>query len=171
MKEATVEDVLKIMRNDSKKLDDALDELEQMRADLHKARELIGSAVIRYRKEKLKKKSLKKAEEDDAFAELADYTSRENIRDCYGYDMITENEMERLFYLWDLREEQKKKKSREVYQDQVTKMLDTAMNAIEDKYRDRKEELEEIEQNALAEARRRVQVYNESRNGFLYLGG
>lgn len=167
MKEATAEDVLKVMRNDSKRLDDALDELEQLRADMKKASELIASAVIKYRKEKLKKKSLKKAEEEDAFVELADYTSRENIRDCYGYDIITEKEMERLFYLWDLREEQKQKKSREVYQDEVTKMLDLAMNAIEDKYRDRKEELEEIEFNAMQEARRKAQVINESRYGFL----
>ena len=169
MKETTAEDVLKVMRNDSKKLDDALDELAQLRADLRKASELIGSAVIRYRKEKLKKKSLKAAEEEDLFAELNDYTTRENIRDCYGYDMITENEMERLFYLWDLREEQKQKKSREIYQDQVTKMLDTAMNAIEDKYRDRKEELEEIEFNAMQEAGRRAKAINESRNGFLMI--
>ena len=169
MKETTAEDVLKVMRNDNKKLDQSLDELEQLRAAMKKASELIGSAVVRYRKEKLKKKSLKQAEEDDPFAELADYTSRENIRDCYGYDMITENEMERLFYLWDLREEQKQKKSREIYQDEVTKMLDTAMNAIEDKYRDRKEELEEIEFNAMNEARRRAEAINQSRNGFLFI--
>ena len=99
MQETKAEDVLKVMRNDNKKLDDALDELNQLRADLRKASELITNAVIRYRKEKLKKKSMKKAEEDDAFAELEDYTSRENIRDCYGYDMITEKEMDRLFYL------------------------------------------------------------------------
>lgn len=169
MKETTAEDVLKVMRHDSKKLDDALDELDQLRADMKKAGELITNAVIRYRKEKLKKKSLKQAEEEDLFAELADYTSRENIRDCYGYDMITEKEMERLFYLWDLREEQKQKKNATVYEDAVTKMLHQAANAIEDIYRDRKEELEEMEDNALAEARRRAQAINESRNGFLYM--
>ena len=167
--ETKEEDVLKIMRHDNKKLDEALDELEQLRADLRKAGELITSAVIRYRKEKLKKKSLKKAEEDDAFAELNDYTSREDIRNCYGYDMITENEMNRLFYMWDLREEQRQKKNREVYEDEVTKMLFYASNAIEDKYRDRKEELEEIEYKAMAEARRRAQVLNESRYGFLQM--
>jgi len=169
MKETTPEEVMKVMRNDSKKLDDALNELEQLRTDLRKAQELITGAVIRYRKEKLKKKSMKKAEEENPFAELEDYTTRENIRDCYGYDMITESEMERLFYLWDLREEQRQKKSREVYQDEVTKMLGTAANAIEDKYRERKEELEEIEFKAMEEARRRAQVINESRNGFLMI--
>lgn len=171
MKETTAEDVLKVMRNDNKKLDQSLDELEQLRAALKKASELIGSAMVRYRKEKLKKKSLKQAKEEDPFAELADYTSRENIRDCYGYDVITENEMERLFYLWDLREEQQKKKSREIYQDEVTKMLDMAMNAIEDKYRDRKEELEWIELKAMEEARARAAAINQSRNGFIYMGG
>ena len=167
MSETKPEDVLKVMRNDSKKLDDALDELEQLRADLKKAGELITNAVIRYRKEKLKKKSLKKATEDDAFAELEDYQTRESIRDNYGWDIITENEMDRLFYLWDLREEQKQKKSLEVYEDAVTKMLHHGMNAIEDKYRDRKEELEEIEFNAMEEARRRAKAINYSRHGFL----
>ena len=140
-KETTAEDVLKVMRNDSKKLEEAMDELEALNADLRKVSELITNAVIRYRKEKLKKKSLKKAEDENAFAELDDYSSRENIRDCYGYDMITEAEMDRLFYLWDLREEQRTKKRSEVYEDQVTKMLQQGLNAIEDMYRDRKEEL------------------------------
>ena len=36
MKETTPEEVLKIMRHDNKKLDEALDELEQLRADLRK---------------------------------------------------------------------------------------------------------------------------------------
>ena len=46
MQETKAEDVLKVMRNDNKKLDDALDELEQLRADLRKAGELITNAVI-----------------------------------------------------------------------------------------------------------------------------
>lgn len=167
MRETTADEVLKVMRNDSKKLDDALDELDQLRADLRKAGELITGAVIRYRKEKLKKKSLKAAEDEDQFAELNDYTSREDIRNCYGYEMITEKEMDRLFYLWDLREEQRNKKKSTAYEDAVTKMLHQASNAIEDIYRDRKEELEEIEFNALAEARRKAQAINESWNGFL----
>lgn len=166
-KETTAEDVLKVMRNDSKKLDEAMDELDALNADLRKVSELITAAVIRYRKEKLKKKSLKKAEDESAFSELDDYSSRENIRDCYGYEMITEAEMDRLFYLWDMREEQRTKKKSEVYEDQVTKMLQQGLNAIEDKYRDRKEELEEIRYNAEVEARRRAQVINESRQGFL----
>lgn len=169
MKETTEEEVLKVMRHDNKKLDEALDELEQLKADLRKAGELIASAVIRYRKEKLKKKSLKAAEEETEFAELEDYTSREDIRSCYGYDMITEKEMDRLFYLWDLREEQRNKKKTTAYEDAVTKMLHQAANAVEDIYRDRKEELEEIEYTARAEARRRAQVINESRNGFLMI--
>lgn len=166
-KETTAEDVLKVMRHDNKKLDEAMDELDALNADLRKVSELITNAVIRYRKEKLKKKSMKKAEADGAFAELEDYPTRESIRDCYGYDMITEKEMDRLFYLWDLREEQKTKKRSEVYEDQVTKMLQQGLNAIEDRYRDRKEELEEIRFNAEAEARRRAQAINESRQGFL----
>lgn len=167
MKETTPEEVLKVMRHDNKKLDEQLDELEALEANLRKASELIAGAVIRYRKEKLKKKSLKAAAEEDEFAELNDYTSRENIRDCYGYEMITEAEMDRLFYLWDLREEQKQKKKSTVYEDEITKMLHQAANAMEEKYRDRKEELEQIRFEAEQVARNRAAAINESRMGFL----
>lgn len=167
MKETTPEDVLKVMRHDSKQLDDQLSELEDLETNLRKASELIAGAVIRYRKEKLKKKSLKAAAEEDEFAELDDYTSRENIRDCYGYDMITEAEMDRLFYLWDLREEQKAKAKNTVYEDEITKMLHQAANAMEEMYRDRKEELEQIRWEAEQVARNRAAAINESRMGFL----
>ena len=165
-KETTAEDVIKIMRNDNKKLDDAMDELAQLTADLRKAEELIRNALLRYRKDKLKKKSLKKAAEDE-FAELADYPTRESIRDCYGYDMITEAEMDRLFYLWDLREEQKQKKKSTVYEDEITKMLHQAANAMEEMYRDRKEDLELVRWEAEQVARNRAAAINESRMGFL----
>ena len=167
MKETTPEEVLKVMRHDNKKLDEQLDELEELEANLKKASELITGAVIRYRKEKLKKKSLKAAEQEDEFAELEGYTTKESIRDLYGWDMITENEMDRLMYLWDLREEQKRKKKDAAYEDEVTKMLHTAANAMEDKYRDRKEELEEVRWKAEQEAQRRAKAINESRFGFL----
>lgn len=167
MKETTMEDVLKSMRNDNKKLDKDLDELEKLKADLRKVSELITKAVVQYRKEKLKKKSLKKAQDEGAFAELADYSSRENIRDCYGYEMITEAEMDRLFYLWDLREEQRTKRNSEVYEDSVTIMLQQALGAVEDRYADRKEELEEIRYKAEAVARERAKAINEAWCGFM----
>ena len=47
MKEVTEEEVLKTMRNDSKKLDEALDELETLRGNLKKAGELITQALLR----------------------------------------------------------------------------------------------------------------------------
>lgn len=169
MKETTPEEVLKVMRHDNKKLDEQLDELEELEANLRKASELIAGAVIRYRKEKLKKKSLKDAEQVDEFAELEGYTTKESIRDLYGWDMITENEMDRLMYLWDLREEQKQKKKDRAYEDEVTKMLHLAANAIEDKYRDRKEELEEVRWKAEQEAQRRAKAINDSRFGFLQI--
>lgn len=167
MKETTQEDVLKMMRHDSKQLDEQLSELEALEANLRKASELITGAVIRYRKEKLKKKSLKAAAEENEFAELDDYPTRESIRDCYGYDMITEAEMDRLFYLWDLREEQKKKAKNTVYEDEITKMLHQAANAMEEMYRDRKEELEQLRWEAEQVARNRAEAINSSRMGFL----
>ena len=46
MKETTPEEVLKVMRHDNKKLDEQLDELEALEANLRKASELIAGAVI-----------------------------------------------------------------------------------------------------------------------------
>ena len=75
--------------------------------------------------------------------------------------------MERLMYLWDLRESQKNQKKTEKYEDDVTKMLHVAIHAIEEKYKDRLEELEEIEFNAMQTARQRAGAINDSMIGFL----
>ena len=168
-KEATESDVLKMMRNDDKALDRSIRELDSLVRDLRKAKEMITRAAARYRKEKLKKKSLKQATEDGAFAELDDYPTRESIRDSFGYDMITENEMERLFYLWDLREEQKENKKSEIYQDAVTEMLSFATESIERKYQDQLEELAEIRDNAARAARQKAEEINRSRTGLINL--
>lgn len=167
MKELTAEEVLQSMRNDSKRLDGDLAELKRLRDSMKKADELISQAEIRYRKDKLKKKSLKDAKEQDSFAELEGYQTRESIRSDYGYELISESEMDRLFYLWDLRESQKNQKKTEKYEDDVTKMLHVAIHAIEEKYKDRLEELEEIEFNAMQTARQRAEAYNGSMIGFL----
>ena len=166
MKETTPEEVLKVMRHDNKKLDEQLNELEELEANLKKASELITGAVIRYRTLPGGSRVCI-CEQEDEFAELADFPTRESIRDLYGWDMITEAEMDRLMYLWDLREEQKRKKKDGAYEDEVTKMLHTAANAMEDKYRDRKEELEEVRWKAEQEAQRRAKTINDSRFGFL----
>ena len=48
---------------------------------------------------KRQKKAAEKSED-----RLADYNSRDEIRDAYGYGFITEKQMEKLLDLWDERE-------------------------------------------------------------------
>ena len=47
------------------------------------------------------------ANSPDVFAELDAYSSQEDIRTAYGYEMISESEMDRLMNLWELREQSK----------------------------------------------------------------
>ena len=63
--------------------------------------------------------------------ELADYTSREDIRDAFGWGMISEREMDRLMHLWVLRE---KSNSKSVLEDRVTEMLEQAIRACGSSY-------------------------------------
>lgn len=48
-----------------------------------------------------KRQKKAKAKSED---KLADYKSREEIRDAYGYGCITEKQMEKLMDMWDERE-------------------------------------------------------------------
>ncbi|MBR2576201.1 MAG: hypothetical protein IKE40_02755, partial [Firmicutes bacterium] len=59
------------------------------------------------------------------------------------------------------------KKKSTVYEDEITKMLRQAANAMEEMYRDRKEDLEQVRWEAEQVARNRAAAINESRMGFL----
>lgn len=48
-----------------------------------------------------KRQKKAKAKSED---KLADYSSRDEIRDAYGYGFITEKQMEKLMDMWDERE-------------------------------------------------------------------
>ena len=103
--------------------------IEQIIKDRDTARKYIKDALARYRKDKTRSRSKAKAE--DPFADLEPYSSREDIRDAFGWEIITEKEMDRLIKLWDLREESKNKTTLE---DRVTEMLELAFRACGSEY-------------------------------------
>ena len=117
--------------------EDRLEALEakQIRKDLETARAVIADGLARYKKKKLKARS-KKAAQEDPFAELAGYESRQQIQDEYGWETITEARMDKLLALWDLREESQRRKADDGFHDRVTDMLETAMWGLVDPYAD-----------------------------------
>lgn len=117
---------------DKHSTDDAKDEryrIEQIKKDRDTARKYLKDALARYRKDKTRSRSKAKAE--NPFSDLEQYSSREDIRDSFGWELISENEMDRLLKLWDLREESKSKATLE---DRVTEMLELAFRACGSEY-------------------------------------
>ena len=141
---------------------DQLRELEILRADIRKAREYISKCKQRYMKDKLKKKTLAAVNEEDPWKDLEEYPTRGSIQDAYGFDMITEEEMDRLNELWDMREEQREKnRGKPEYEDNITIMLDWAMNHLEGAFKSKMEELEETEAIVRQDVRQIVNKHNE----------
>lgn len=116
-------------RNTTQQVKDERYRIEQIKKDRDTARKYIKDALARYRKDKTRSRSKAKAE--DPFADLEQYSSREDIRDAYGWELITEKEMDRLIKLFDLREESKNKTTLE---DRVTEMLELAFRACGSEY-------------------------------------
>lgn len=116
-------------KNSTKEQKDERYRIEQIKKDRDTARKYIKDALARYRKDKTRSRSKAKAE--DPFADLETYSSREDIRDAFGWEIITEKEMDRLIKLWDLREESKNKTTLE---DRVTEMLELAFRACGSEY-------------------------------------
>lgn len=100
-------------------------EIASIEKDMDTARKYVRDAIARYRKDKTRSRSKAKAE--DPFVDLAEYTSRQDIQEAFGWDLISEKEMDRLWNLWDLREQSKSKKALD---DRVTMMLEAALNSI-----------------------------------------
>ena len=116
-------------RNSTQEQKDERYRIEQIIKDRDTARKYIKDALARYRKDKTRSRSKAKAE--DPFADLEQYSSREDIREAYGWEFITEKEMDRLIKLFDLREESKNKTTLE---DRVTEMLELAFRACGSEY-------------------------------------
>lgn len=116
-------------RNTTQQVKDERYRIEQIKKDRDTARKYIKDALARYRKDKTRSRS--KAKAADPFADLEPYSSREDIRDAFGWEIISEKEMDRLIKLWDLREESKSKTTLE---DRVTEMLELAFRACGSEY-------------------------------------
>lgn len=112
-------------------------EVAEIKKSIATAREAIHDAKTRYVKRRLRSRSKKQADEDP-YEELKDYESRQQIHDGYGWGFITEARMDRLFELWDAREESRSRgASGGTFEDYVTRMLDTAWAAVGEEYAER----------------------------------
>lgn len=119
-------------KNESAKAKDERLAIKTLRRDVETAQESIQDAIGRYRKRKLRARSKAKANAADVFSELNQYSSIEDIRNAYGYEVITEHEMDRLMNLWELREQSQR--SDGPYIDRVIEMMELASRAIWVKY-------------------------------------
>ncbi len=116
-------------KNTTQEAKDERYRIEQIKKDRDTARKYLKDALARYRKDKTRSRS--KAKAADPFADLEQYSSREDIRDSYGWELITEKEMDRLIELWDLRE---KSRSKSTLEDRVTEMLEQAFRSCGSQY-------------------------------------
>lgn len=107
-------------------------EIEAIRKDIAAARKYIQDALARYRKDKTRSRS--KAKAADPFADLEGYNIRQDIQGAFGWEFISEAEMDRLLALWDLREASKNKQQLE---DRVTEMLEIASRSCSAPYDDK----------------------------------
>ena len=104
-------------------------EVEQIRKDIDTARKYLKDALAKYRKDRTKSRS--KAKAADPFADLADYRTKEDIRDAFGWEFISESEMDRLMNLWDVREQSN---SNHALEDRVTEIMEQAINGAGKSY-------------------------------------
>lgn len=93
------------------------------------ARSIVYDAQTRYKKKKLNARNKKQAEDMKlCFADLEGYDKEQDIQDAYGWNFITEKEMDRLLALWQLREKYVDENGN--YSDPVIDLLDSAMSLL-----------------------------------------
>lgn len=129
-------------------------EIRTLQKDIATARGIIADGIARYIKQRLRLRS-KKAAEENPFADLEGYNSRKDIQEAFGWEIITEAEMDRLNALWDAREASLSSSGK--YEDCVTQMLERALNAMGDEYINQLSDFQELERRTEAEAERIAQ--------------
>lgn len=165
MSKTTKEEVLQVLQGQDFR--EQKREIRAIQKDIVTARGVIADGIARYKKARLRVRS-KKAAEENPFADLADYNSREDIRNAYGWEMLSEAEMDRLMALWDAREASLSTAG--TYEDRVTQMLERALNAIGDEYIDQLSDFQELERQMEAEAER-IARENQQRDWERNYGG
>lgn len=132
---------------------------ERLKKDVNAAALIIKDGLAKYKKNKLKARSKKQAEDSRVmFAELDEFASMEEIHDFYGYGGISEKEYYRLCDLWELRE--KYSNSKMEFEDGVTKLLDGVINFIETLFFD---EISEVEDALWREKKEREEIAKQLR--------
>lgn len=142
-------------------------EIQALQKDIATARGIIADGQARYIKQRLRLRS-KKAATDDPFADLSGYNSKKDIQEAYGWEIISEAEMDRLNALWDAREASLSADGK--YEDRVTRMLEKALSSIADEYIDCLMDFQELERRMEADAER-IAKENRQRNWERAYGG
>lgn len=159
--EITESDIDDILRN----LPQEIERIEKLKKDLWKAVSIIRDGISRYKKEKLKARSKKKAEDlKTMFADLDNYGSCNEIQEQFGWGYISENEYRRLIELWELRE--KYSNSKMEFEDRVTKILDAAVSYIDELYLDEIEAVEEAKYRADKERKEVIRQLGQERQEY-----
>lgn len=115
--------------------DTIVEEAKQAEKTYLSARSVINDALLRYKKKKLNAQNKKQAEDMKLlFGDLEDYGKEEDIREAYGWDIISEKEMRRLIELWQTREKYVDENGN--YSDAVTQLINGALEAIYQPYAD-----------------------------------
>jgi len=143
-------------------------EFKEIRKDIYTARNVIADGLARYKKKMLKARSKKQAEDLSVFAVLDGFSSKLDIQNAYGYADITEDEMRRLYELWDLREEKITADGR--FEDRVTQMLKRAMENIGEEFLDMLSDFDDMARQD-KEARLRIETENAINNNIRYQAG
>lgn len=152
MSRTTKEEVLLLLQSEDFRAQQR--EIRSIQKDIATARGIIADGQTRYIKQRLRLRS-RKAAVENPFADLGGYNSKRDIHDAYGWEIITEAEMDRLNALWDAREASLSSSGK--YEDRVTQMLERALNAIGDEYIDQLSNFQELKRRMEAEAERIAQ--------------
>ena len=116
-----------------------LSELEEVYKNVTKAADLIDKAKIQYIKRQIAARNKKQvAEQEEFYADVKDFQRIDDIRDLYGWGIISDDEMHHLIDKWEAYQTAKKQNNQ--YKDAVTEMMDMAASHLYEKY---SEELDE----------------------------
>jgi len=127
-------------------------EAKAIRKDIATARDIISDGILRYKKKMLRARSKKQADDLSIFEALEGYTSREQIRNDYGWELISESEMHRRMHLWEMREQYVKESGR--FSDRVTQMLGHAAACCGEEFIEELEEFDAMQRQREADIAR-----------------
>jgi hypothetical protein len=143
-------------------------EAKALRKDVSTACAVIADGILRYKKKMLRARSKKQVDDPVLFAPLDDYSSKREIQDAYGWEYISESEMDKLNALWDAREQYINAQGR--FTDRVTEMLERAMNNCGGEYEDALDEFADMERRSNADLAR-IERENRENSYKRYIAG